>query len=78
MEGNLEKIDYNEWATPIVADMKPDGSVGVCGDYKVTLNPCLKVNQRPLPRIEERFQTMNGGKKNHKVRSGLGIHSSVA
>ena len=62
IEGNLEKIDYSEWATPIVAVMKPDGSVRVCGDYIVTLNPCLEVNQHPLPRIEECFQTMNGGK----------------
>ena len=67
MEGNLEKIDYSEWATPIVAVMKPDGSVLVCGDYKVTLNHCLKVNEHPLPRIEECFQTMNGGKKFTKL-----------
>ena len=44
MEGNQEKIDCSEWTTPIVAVMKHDGSVRVCGDYKVTLNPCLKVN----------------------------------
>ena len=67
IEGNLEKIDYSEWATQIVAVMKPDGSVRVCGDYKVTLNPCLEVNQHPLPRIEECFQTMNGGKKFTKL-----------
>ena len=46
-----------------VAVMKPDGSVRVCGDYKVTLNSCLEVNQRSLPRIEECSQTINGGKK---------------
>ena len=67
LEGNLEKIDYSEWATPIVAVMKPDGSVRVCGDYKVTLNPCLEVNQHPLPCIDDCFQTMNGGKKFTKL-----------
>ena len=67
MEGNLEKIDYSEWATPIVAVMKPDGSVRACGDYKVTLNPCLEVNQHPLSRIEECFKTMNDGKKFTKL-----------
>ena len=53
--GNVEKIDYSEWAILIVAVMKPDGSVRVCGDYKVTLNPCLEVNHHPLPQIEECF-----------------------
>ena len=62
IEGNLENIDYSEWVTPIMAVTKPDGSVRVCGDYKVTLKPCLEVNQHPLPRIEECFQTMNDGK----------------
>ena len=53
IEGNLETIDYSEWATLIVAVTKPDGSVQVCGDYKVTLNPCSEVRQHPLPHIEE-------------------------
>ena len=47
--------------------MKPDGSVQVCGNYKVTLNPCLEVNQYPLPHIEKCFQAMNGGKKFTKL-----------
>ena len=47
--------------------MKHDGSMQVCGDYKVTLNPFLEINQHPLPRIEECFQTMNGGQKFTKL-----------
>ena len=50
-----------------VAVMKPDVSVRVCGDYKVSLNFCLEVNQHPLPLIEECFQAMNGGKKFTKL-----------
>ena len=61
-EGNVEKIDFSDWATPIVPVMKPDGSVRICGDYKVTLKPGLKVPQHPIPRAEECFHAINGGK----------------
>ena len=66
-EGNLEKLDYSGWTTPIVQVMKPDETARICGDYKVTLNPCLQVQQHPIPQVEECFQAMNGGKKISKI-----------
>jgi len=66
-EGNIEKVESSDWATPIVPVMKPDGSVRICGDYKVTLNPCLQVPQHPIPRVEECFYAVNGGKKFTKI-----------
>ena len=66
-EGNIEKVDCSYWATPVVPVMKPDGSVRTCGDYKVMLNPCLQVPQHPIPRAEECFHAVNGGKKFTKL-----------
>ena len=60
-QGILEKIETSEWAAPIVPVPKPDDNVRVCGDYKVTINPHLDINQYPLPRAEELFAALNGG-----------------
>ena len=58
-EGVLSPVTWSEWATPIVAVQKPDGSVRLCGDYKVTVNLAIQVERYPLPRIEDIFATMN-------------------
>lgn len=53
-ENVLMKVKTSEWATPIVPVIKPNGSVRLCGDYKVTLNPHLKdmvSTTRPLDDI---------------------------
>lgn len=43
--------EYAEWGTPIVPVLKPDGSVRICGDFKVTINQYLVDMKHPLPRI---------------------------
>ena len=53
--GVLEKVRFSNWAAPIVPVVKPDGGVRICGDYKVTVNSTLEVDQHPLPNPEELF-----------------------
>uniref|UniRef100_A0ABM0M1R3 Uncharacterized protein K02A2.6-like n=1 Tax=Saccoglossus kowalevskii TaxID=10224 RepID=A0ABM0M1R3_SACKO len=61
-EGIVSKVNYREWATPIVPVAKKNGTVRICGD-KVTVNPVLQVDQYPLPRIEDIFSELAGGQK---------------
>lgn len=65
--GVLEPVNTSEWATPIVPVIKKDGSPRICGDFKVTLNPVLTVEQYPLPLIEDLFSGLAGGQKFSKI-----------
>ena len=60
--GKNEGIDHSEWAAPIVADPKKDGCVRLRGDYKVTVNPALDIDQYSLPRPTDLFATLASGK----------------
>ena len=59
--GVIEKVRYWEWAATIVPVVKPDNSIQVCGDYKVTINSMLEVDQHPLPNPKELFVTLSAG-----------------
>ena len=48
--GIIEKIDFAQWAAPIVPVPKGDGYFRICGDYKVTINEALEVDQHPMPK----------------------------
>ena len=60
--GVLETVEHSDWAAPIVVVPKKDGRVRICGDYKITVNPVLDIDQYPLPCAEDLFATLAGGK----------------
>ncbi|KAK3107500.1 hypothetical protein FSP39_015888 [Pinctada imbricata] len=66
-EGIIESVPHSQWATPIVPALKKNGNVRVCGDYRVTVNPVIRLEQYPLPKIEDIFASLAGGKKFTKL-----------
>lgn len=54
-------MQFSEWATPVVPIIKKDGSVRLCGDYKVTVNQASKTDTYPLPVIEDMLASLAGG-----------------
>ena len=63
----IKKVDSSEWAAPIVTVPKSDGRIRLCGDYKVTVNQALSVDQYPLPKPEDLFATLANGHKFTKL-----------
>ena len=53
----------SDWASLIVPVLKSDGkSVLVCGDFKQIVNPVCKLDRYPIPKNEDLFATLRGGK----------------
>ena len=63
-QGVITPVQFSEWATPIVPVVKSDGTVRVCGDYKLTANKVSKTEMYPL---EELFVSLSGGQMFSKL-----------
>ena len=46
-EGIIYKVSQSDWAAPVVPVPKKDGTLRVCGDYKMTVKQCADVDQYP-------------------------------
>ena len=61
--GILTPVEVADWAAPIVPILKSDKkSVRICGDFKKTVNQASKVDKYPIPKIEDLFTSLAGGK----------------
>ncbi|RXN12042.1 putative protein K02A2.6-like protein [Labeo rohita] len=63
----IEPVQFAEWAAPIVPVKKTDGSIRICGDYKITVNRASSVEQYPIPKVEDLFAQLAGGQKFSKL-----------
>ncbi|XP_062501692.1 uncharacterized protein K02A2.6-like [Corticium candelabrum] len=60
-EGIIEPVRFANWAAPIVPILKADGSIRICGDYRLTVNQVAETEKYPLPRVEDIFASLAGG-----------------
>ena len=60
--GIIEKVDIApKGTTPVVPVVKPNGTVRLCGDFKVSVNKIIDPQQYPMPRTDELLQAMAHG-----------------
>lgn len=57
----IEPVKFVEWAVPTVPVLKPDNSVHVCGDYKLSQHS-VKVGT-PVPKLGDLFGKTSGGEE---------------
>ena len=65
--GVIRPVQFSDWAASIVPVLKGDGRLRICGDYKVTINKAAELEKYPIPRIEELFASLAGGKTFSKL-----------
>ena len=66
-DGVIKPVQFSTWAAPTIPVLKQDGSLRICGDYKVTVNRAAKTYCFPLPRIDDLFASLAGGKAFSKL-----------
>ena len=65
--GVLSKVDYNDWAAPVVYVKKKSGEIRVCADFSTGLNSAIEDHHYPLPSPEEIFTKLNDGRYFSKI-----------
>ena len=60
--GVISPVQHSQWAAPIVPVVKRDKQVRICGDFSTTINQASLNESYPLPRIEDIFADLSGGK----------------
>ena len=66
--GIIEPVQFADWAAPIVPVLKADKrSVRICGDFKMTVNQASCLDRYPIPKGEDLFAGLHGGKNFTKL-----------
>ena len=63
----ISRIEFSDRACPIVPVFKSDGSVRICGHYKMTINKYSKQDKYPLPEADDLFASISGGQKFSRI-----------
>ena len=58
--GVISRIEFSEYAAPIVVVKRPDGRIRIVGDYSTGLNSNLESHPYPLPIADDIFAKLNG------------------
>ncbi len=72
-EGIISRVKNSDFATPLVPVIKEKG-LRLCGDFKSTINKLIEDDIHPIPKIDEIFVKLNGGKIFSKIDMNKAYH----
>ena len=61
-QGVLTPTPYSDWGSPLVVVPKPNGTVRLCVDHKVGVNPQIEDTHYPIPKIDEILNELRDAK----------------
>lgn len=61
-EGVITQISHSDWGAPLVIVVKPNGSLRLCVDYKIGVNPQIEDAHYPIPKIDEILNELRDSK----------------
>ncbi len=62
LEGTLEPVEHSDWATQLLQFLNQTNEGCAFGDFKQPVNPVAKLDKYPIPRVEDLFVKLAGGK----------------
>ena len=60
--GIITPVKHSSWAAPVDPVLKQNGTIRLCGNYRITINTDSEGDTYHLSRVEEFFAAMAGGK----------------
>ena len=68
VEGMLEPVEFADWAASIIVILKSNmSSVRICRAFRQMSNPHSKLDTYPIPKVEDLFATLSGGRVFSKI-----------
>ena len=63
----IEPVQFSDWAVPIIPVLQSNGSLGICGHYKQTVNQVAVPDKYALLKVDDLLASPVGGESFTKL-----------
>ena len=73
-QGIIEKVEFADWASPVVPVVKSNGDIRLCGDYSGTINRHMIIDVYPLSTLDDIVNKVGFGERFTKLDLSQAFH----